>query len=92
MQNSKFKIGLSHGNMKKIRHATFSLLIAWLIQTEDVSENDWHLQRKKDFADTNYILKDVSTFCHPKGGAQMCRKAKFVGSSLVVGKTDATHF
>ena len=47
---------------------------------------------KKDFADTNYILKDVSTFCHPKGGAQMCRKAKFAGSSLVVGKTDATHF
>ena len=35
---------------------------------------------------------EVSTFCHPKGGAQMCRKAKFVGSSLVVGKTIATHF
>ena len=47
---------------------------------------------KQYLADTNYILKDVSTFCHPKGGAQMCRKAKFVGSSLVVGKTDATHF
>ena len=44
---------------------------------------------EKDLADTNYILKDVSTFCHPKGGAQMCRKAKFVGSPLVVGKTDA---
>ena len=74
------------------RHATFSLLITLLIQTEVASENDWHLQWKKDFTDTNYILKDVSTFCHPKGGAQMCRKAKFVGSSLVVGKTDATHF
>ena len=40
----------------------------------------------------NLHLKDVSTFCHPKGGAQMCRKAKFVGSPLVVGKMIATHF
>ena len=78
--------------MPSLRHATFSLLTTWLIPTEGVSENDWHLQRKFYLADTNYILKDVSTFCHPKGGAQMCRKAKFVGSSLVVGKTDATHF
>ena len=70
----------------------FHYLTTVMIQTEVASENDWHLQRKIYFADTNYILKDVSTFCHPKGGAQMCRKAKFAGSSLVVGKTDATHF
>ena len=28
------------------RHATFSLLITLLIQTEVASENDWHLQRR----------------------------------------------
>ena len=78
--------------MPSLRHATFSLLTTVMIQTERASENDWHLQRKFYLADTNYILKDVSTFCHPKGGAQMCRKAKFVGSPLVVGKTIATHF
>ena len=33
------------------RLATFSLLIAWLIPTEVVSENDWHLQRKFYLAD-----------------------------------------
>ena len=31
---------------------------------------------EKDLADTNYILKDVSTFCHPKGGAQLCRNRR----------------
>ena len=37
--------------LPSLRHATFSLLIARLIQAEGVSENDWHLQRKKDFTD-----------------------------------------
>ena len=32
-----------------------------------------------------------ATFCRQKV-AQKPRKAKFVGSPLVVGKTDATHF
>ena len=72
------------------RHATFSLLIAWLILTKVVSENDCHLQRKK-----NTLLIDINiflaTFCRQKV-AQKPRKAKFAGSSLVVGKTDATHF
>ena len=45
-----------------------------------------------NFKSIIYLLKEVSTFCHPKGGAQMCRTAKFVGSPLVVGKTIATHF
>ena len=34
-----------------LRHATFSLLTTSLMQTDGVSENDWHLQRKKDFDD-----------------------------------------
>jgi hypothetical protein len=37
------------------------------------------------------IKNFLATFCRQKV-AQKPRKAKFAGSSLVVGKTDASHF
>ncbi len=52
---------------------TFSLLTTSLIQTEDISENDWHLQRKFYLADR---YNDFS--CHflpPTDAAERAQRA-----------------
>ena len=69
------------------RLATFSLLIAWLIPTEVVSENDWHLQRKFYLAD-RYKDFFLATFCRQKV-AQKPRGDNFRGHTQKFSKTDA---
>ena len=57
-----------------------------LIQSQNVSENDWHLQRKKYFTDR---YKEFSaTFCRQKV-AQKPRGDNFRGHTQKFSKTDA---